>query len=176
MSLFAFSEPEGCLLSRIASPSRSTYTKFVWSCAIIAVASCPSASQRISTYSFSVMPRFSCMSMWSLAIYCLPSSRVSGVRSLITSSWYSDFPTNAPKAIAMGSPIIPVPGIPTPMAFLRMFAESSAVMCCGLQPSVSVARAVHNATAMGSVQPTAGTTSRWMRSMICLRVCWSSMM
>ena len=76
----------------------------------------------------------------------------------MTSNWYSDFPINAPKAIAIGKPIIPVPGIPTPMAFLRIFAESNTRTFSGLEPSSSAARATHNATAIGSVQPTAGTT------------------
>lgn len=60
----------------------------------------------------------------------------------------------------------PVPGIPTPMAFLRMLALNRAVIFSGREPSVSVARATHSATAIGSVHPMAGTTSRWMSAMM----------
>ena len=76
----------------------------------------------------------------------------------------------APKAMAMGRPVIPVPGMPTPIAFFRMLALSKAVMCAGFCPSFSVALAVHNATHIGSVQPMAGTTSSCTRAMIRSRV------
>src|SRR3712207_2392071 len=66
---------------------------------------------------------------------------------------------SAPKATAMGKPIIPVPGIPTPMAFFSMLALSHTVIFSGLWQRFSVALAVQRATAIGSVQPTAGTTS-----------------
>ena len=69
--------------------------------------------------------------------------------------------------MAMGKPIIPVPGIPTPMAFFRMFALSKALIFSGWQPNVSVALATHKATAIGSVHPMAGITSRLIRAMIC---------
>ena len=39
-------------------------------------------------------------------------------------------------------------------------------MLSGIVPRVSVAFATHNATAIGSVQPIAGTTSRLMRATI----------
>ena len=91
----------------------------------------------------------------------------SGQTSLMTSSWYSLLPMMAPRAMAMGRPIMPVPGMPTPMAFLRMLALSSAVIFSGLVPNASVARATHRATAMGSVHPTAGTTSRLINAIIC---------
>ena len=122
------------------------------------------------------MSDFSFMSIRFSSTYFLPSSRVSGVTSFITSSSYSDLPTMAPNAIAMGRPIIPVPGIPTPMAFFRMFALSSAVIFSGLHPSVSVARAVQSATAMGSVQPTAGTTSRCISAIILCLIFLSNML
>ena len=100
-------------------------------------------------------------------MYFFPCSSVSGVRSLSTSSWYSDLPISAPSAMAMGRPIMPVPGIPTPIAFFRMLALSITVIFSGRLPSISVALATQSATAIGSVQPTAGTTSRAMRSRIC---------
>ena len=42
----------------------------------------------------------------------------------------------------------------------------------GLRPKVSVALATQRATAMGSVHPMAGTTSRLMRAMICSLSDW----
>ena len=59
----------------------------------------------------------------------------------------------------MGRPIIPVPGMPTPIAFFRILALSNTFILSGFVSSVSVALATHNATAMGSVHPIAGTTS-----------------
>jgi hypothetical protein len=53
------------------------------------------------------------------------------------------------------------------MAFLRILALSKALILSGLLPSVSVAFATQRATAMGSVHPIAGTTSRFIRAMIC---------
>ena len=129
-------------------------TKLVCDVAIMARALGPSASQ-ITSIEFSVIPSLSFMSMRLSAMNAFPFFEGVG-EVLYHLQSVLERPTSAPMAMAMGSPIIPVPGIPTPMAFLRMFAESSAVMCCGLQPSVSVARAVHSATAMGSVQPMAG--------------------
>ena len=76
--------------------------------------------------------------------------------------------------MAMGSPIMPVPGMPTPMAFFRILALSHTVILVGTRPNSSVARATHSATAMGSVQPTAGTTSRFisarMRTLVSLSI------
>ena len=115
------------------------------------------------------MSSFSFMSMRFSAIYCFPSSSVWGVRSRSTSSWYSDLPISAPRAMAMGSPIIPVPGMPTPMAFLRMLALSRAVIFAGREPRASVALAVASATAIGSVQPMAGTTSLLINDIILSR-------
>ena len=100
------------------------------------------------------------------AIIFFPSSTASGVLSFKTSSSYSDFPIKAPSAMAIGSPIIPVPGIPTPIAFFRMLALSCTLMFLGRLPNSSVALATHKATAMGSVHPMAGTTSLWIRAMI----------
>jgi hypothetical protein len=69
--------------------------------------------------------------------------------------------------MAIGRPIIPVPGIPTPMAFFSMLALRSTEIFLGLSPSVSVAFATQRATAIGSVQPIAGTTSFFMSAIIC---------
>ena len=75
----------------------------------------------------------------------------------------------------MGSPIMPVPGMPTPMAFFRMLALSNRLIVSGLRPSVSAALAVQRATAIGSVQPMAGTTSLCMSFIILLLVSLSCM-
>ena len=75
----------------------------------------------------------------------------------------------------MGRPIIPVPGIPTPIAFFRMFALRYKEICSGTQPKVSVAFATQSDTAIGSVQPMAGTTSRCIRAMICFLSAKSNM-
>jgi hypothetical protein len=75
----------------------------------------------------------------------------------------------APKAIAIGRPIIPVPGIPTPIAFLRILALSRTEIFSGSVPNNSVARATHNDTATGSVQPMAGITSLLIRAIIASR-------
>ena len=101
------------------------------------------------------------------SIIFFPASTASGLLSFNTSSWYSDFPIKAPKATAMGRPIISVPGIPTPMAFFRILALKNTFMFSGWQPKVSVAFATHKATAIGSVQPIAGTTSLFIRAIIC---------
>ena len=71
--------------------------------------------------------------------------------------------------MAIGRPIIPVPGIPTPMAFFNILALSFTKILSGLLPSISVAFATHKATAIGSVQPIAGTTSRFIKATICSR-------
>ena len=51
-----------------------------------AVARCPAVSQQTSIYSFSVIPSFSLMSIRSSPMNRFPASRLSGVRSLMTSS------------------------------------------------------------------------------------------
>ena len=61
--------------------------------------------------------------------------------------------------MAIGSPIIPVPGIPTPIAFFNILALKYTVIFSGIVPKISVALAVHRATEMGSVHPIAGMTS-----------------
>ena len=59
-----------------------------------------------------------------------------------------------------------VPGIPTPMAFFSMLALSHTAMRLGTQPRISFAFATANATAIGSVHPMAGTTSRFTSAII----------
>jgi hypothetical protein len=78
--------------------------------------------------------------------------------------------------MAIGSPTIPVPGIPTPMAFLMMLALSLASIFSGRQPNFSVAFAVQSATHVGSVHPMAGTTSWCISAMMRSRVCLSIML
>ena len=108
-------------------------------------------------------------------MYFLPSARVVGVRSRNTSNWYSERPIQAPRATAMGRPIMPVPGMPTPMAFFKMLAESNTSILSGIVPRASFALAVARATAIGSVQPMAGTTSLCIREIILSRVSLSNM-
>ena len=71
--------------------------------------------------------------------------------------------------MAMGNPTIPVPGMPTPIAFLRMLALKKTSIFCGRVPNISVAFAVASATQMGSVQPIAGTTQCRTSAVICWR-------
>ena len=66
----------------------------------------------------------------------------------------------------MGSPTMPVPGMPTPIAFLSMLALSDTEICLGTPPNTSLALATASATAIGSVQPIAGTTSRFTNAII----------
>ena len=56
-------------------------------------------------------------------MYSLAYATASGVASRSTSSIYSDFPIVAPKAMAMGKPVMPVLGIPTARAFLYTFFD-----------------------------------------------------
>ena len=100
------------------------------------------------------------------SIYVRPFSTASGVTPPSTSRPSSDFPIKAPRAIAIGRPIIPVPGIPTPIAFLSTLALRRTSTDSGTLPKASFARATHKATATGSVQPTAGTTSRFTSAVI----------
>ena len=72
----------------------------------------------------------------------------------------------APRATAIGKPIMPVPGMPTPIAFFRMLGLSFKSIFSGRHPSASVAFATQSATAIGSVHPTAGITSLLTSSMI----------
>ena len=123
--------------------------------------------QIVSIYNFSSMFSFNAMSMHCESIIFFPSSTAVGLLSFSTSSSYSDLPIRAPSATAIGRPIMSVPGMPTPMAFFRILALRNTLMCSGRQPRVSVALATHNATAIGSVQPIAGTTSLFIRAMIC---------
>ena len=114
------------------------------------------------------MPSFNDILTRRSAIYCFPCSTSAGVTSFSTSSPYADLPATTPKAMAMGSPTIPVPGIPTPMAFFSIFALRKTPAATGLSPSTSAARATQRDTHIGSVHPIAGTTccftNRMMRS------------
>ena len=64
------------------------------------------------------------------------------------------------SAEAISKPTMPVPGMPTPMAFFKMLVLTHSAIFSGRQPSVSVAFATASATAIGSVQPSAGLISR----------------
>ena len=65
-----------------------------------------------------------------------------------------------PRADAISSPTMPVPGMPTPMAFFRMLRLTARSIRSGMQPRASLARTTASATAMGSVHPRAGLISR----------------
>ena len=62
---------------------------------------------------------------------------------------------------------MPVPGIPTPIAFFRIFALKKTSIVSGAWPKISAALADAKATAIGSVHPIAGITSRWINLIIC---------
>ena len=98
------------------------------------------------------------------AISFLPCLTLSGVQPLSTSSCFSLSPISTPKAMAIGKPIIPVPGIPTPIAFLSTLALSRTSIRSGVCAKSSLAFAAHSATAIGSVHPMAGTTCRCISS------------
>ena len=108
-------------------------------------------------------------------MYCLARSTSAGWRSRRTSRPYSGFPISAPKATAIGNPIIPVPGIPTPIAFLRTLELRITSICLGFRPSVSVACATQSDTATGSVQPIAGIISRCISCLIFFLSCGFNM-
>ena len=147
-------------LSKITFEFLVIRIKCVWSWAMIAEALLPSSSlTRISIYSFSLMFSFSFIEMRFSSMYCCPLFTAASLTSRSTSSPYSLLPIKAPRAMAIGSPTMPVPGMPTPMAFFRILALSKASIRAGRFPRVSVAFATHRDTAMGSVQPIAGTTS-----------------
>ena len=103
--------------------------------------------------------------MMFFATRAFPSSRALGLTCPSSSSPRSDLPIITPRATAIGSPIIPVPGIPTPMAFLMILAlklQSIDSICEASSIAASSrARAAARATATGSVQPVAGTISRF---------------
>ena len=128
-----------------------------------------------SIYSFSTISSFRCILIIPLSTSFFPSSTISGVLSRSTSNPYSDLPTNTPIAMAMGSPDIPVPGMPTPMAFFSTLALSHISSFSGITVSNSFTFATAKATAIGSVQPMAGVTSCRIRAMISFRSCLVSM-
>ena len=112
-----------------------------------------------------------------LATSSFARATASGVSSFSTSSPRLELPHTAPRAAATGRPTMPVPGMPTPMPFLRMLpltatsSLKSAFMRQEPQQGqfseiISAALATASATAMGSVQPSAGFTSCLMRPMI----------
>ena len=62
---------------------------------------------------------------------------------------------------------MPVPGIPTPIAFFKILALNNTSIFSGFTPNVSAALATQSATAIGSVHPIAGITSFFISSIIC---------
>ena len=69
---------------------------------------------------------------------------------------------------------MPVPGIPTPIAFFKILALNNTSIfsgfipnVSGFTPNVSAALATQSATAIGSVHPIAGITSFFISSIIC---------
>ena len=71
--------------------------------------------------------------------------------------------------MAIGNPIILVPGIPTPIAFLVMLELKKTSIFSGRCSNSSAAFATHNDTAMGSVHPIAGTISCSINCLIASR-------
>ena len=105
------------------------------------------------------MPSFTKIFILSSSINFLACSKSSESKSRKTSNPNFDFPIIAPKEIAIGRPIILVPGIPTPIAFLMTFELKKTSILSGRCSNNSEAFATHKETAMGSVQPMAGTIS-----------------
>ncbi len=87
------------------------------------------------------------------------------VTPLSTSSSFDGSPPLIPSAAAIGSPTMPVPGIPTPKPFFMMLPlRAISALSTGLPKSFAEVAAA-SATAIGSVQPSAGTTSLLKASM-----------
>ena len=131
-----------------------------------ASASCPSAQAVTSMYSLSGASSLSLMLSLFSARYCFACSTAGLLQSCRTSNSSSGRPISAPSATAIGSPVMPVPGMPTPIAFFRILALNCMSIVSGTRPSSSFVLATHNATAIGSVQPMAGTTCLCIRDMI----------
>ena len=135
----------------------------------MATASLSFLRQCTSIYRLSSISSLSPISIRFSSIYFFPISTSSGFKSFSTCSPYSLLPIKAPSAIAMGSPTIFVPGIPTPIAFFNMLALRYTFIFSGTVSNTSVALATHSETAIGSVHPIAGTTSFLIKLMIRLR-------
>ena len=73
-------------LSNSVSPSFSTYMILVCPPAMMTLAECSPAERMVSIYSFSVLSFLSFTSIDASFMNAFPSSRLSGVRSFITSS------------------------------------------------------------------------------------------
>lgn len=100
------------------------------------------------------------------SIRALALANCSSVKWSSTVSSFSGSAITAPKAMAMGRPIMPVPGMPTPMAFFRILALRSSVIDWISPLRMLAACATVSATATGSVHPVAGSTSRCIILMI----------
>ena len=127
--------------SSSALPSRRTTC--VCAPSMIACPYRPSAVRMdTSMYSLSQGPGCSPMSMIPSAfVNASAASTSSRLTPSSTSRPQSGLPRNAPRAMAMGNPVRPVPGIPTPMAFLiilplnRQVMEAKSAGCrCGPMP------------------------------------------
>ena len=161
------SSPSAFPSSLQTSPLNPYSTIRSWSSSITAQAqSSPHLTETLTYRSFRVSSR-SIRTLFSFtASFAAETS--SSVRSLRTSRPYPLLPQIAPRAAAIWSPIIPVPGIPTPIPFLRMLPETLTSVSSGLHfltsgGKCSAAFAAAKATAMGSVHPKAGLTSLWRR-------------
>ena len=84
----------------------------------------------------------------------------SGVMCFNTSNSPSGSPPKAPIAAAIGKPTMPVPGTATPNPFFIKFGDTLASIRSGVLPKYLAAVAAESAKEIGSVQPSAGTTSR----------------
>ena len=158
-------------LLKISSPFFSTKTILVcvWAMTTFTV-SFPFVA-RASAYNLSGASSFKETVTWSNISFarCKLSPTFT---SFNTSNPYSDFPQTAPKAAAIGSPTIPVPGIPTPIPFLYILPLTSTSKRSGTPPNTSLHFAHAKAQATGSVHPKAGTASFLNISMICWSVTW----
>ena len=94
-------------------------------------------------------------SIWRVA------SRSAGPTLLSTSRPSEALPASAPSTALVSMPrMLPVVGTITPLAFLIMLPLHFTTRRRGSSPSTSRALAAASAMAMGSVQPSAGTSSR----------------
>ena len=105
-----------------------------------------------------------------LHIFCSRSSLVfstcSGLTDVRTSSSFEASPPTAPRIALVSIPFMfPVDGTVTPLTFFIMFPLQCAVIESGISPSTSLAFAAAYAIAIGSVHPSAGTSSSLSISM-----------
>ena len=99
-----------------------------------------------------------------VSIYLSDSSTSSWLNVSNTVKPFSEWPPTNPIATAIFNPNLSVPGIPTHIPFLYMLGLTNILFSSISSPNNSFAFAQANATATGSVHPTAGLTSAFSMS------------